>query len=103
MVTSPQENLNSLSIQNQEIVILYPDAIGLGMGKLEKLIQGQNPARVQVLNGRRRIFTLDAKNLKRLRWKRFLEMSFLVEIFWSLKLLLLFPFWVLSDLLRGKK
>lgn len=64
------------------VVLLYPDAIGLGFGHFERDLLRAIPAdaEVQVLNGRRRRFVLDARTQRSLRLRRFLERSMVVEL-----------------------
>jgi hypothetical protein len=57
-------------------VLLYPDAIGLGFGPLERQLRGR---RLEVLNGRRRQFVLDGPTSRSLRLRRVLERTMLFE------------------------
>lgn len=84
------------------ILLLYADANGLGWRKLEKRMGKLNPARVLVLNGRKRLFYLDAATRRKLLWRRFWERSWLVEIALAFGLLLIAVPLVLYDITLGK-
>jgi hypothetical protein len=64
------------------VVILYPDAIGLGFGRLERgvgrAITGTTTMRV--LNGRRREFELTPTARRRLRVRRAMERTMFLEV-----------------------
>jgi hypothetical protein len=62
-----------------KVILLYPDSIGLGWGKIENRlkIQIQN---IIVLNGRKRVFEFTSSVQRTLLLRRFLEMTFLPEI-----------------------
>jgi len=77
-----------------EIVLLYPDATGLGFGATEhSILRQRHPIQdVTVLNGRRRYFQLDATTRRQLRWRRFLER-------WMLGEALCMPFVLIAALL----
>ena len=88
-----------------EIVLLWPDSIGSGWGRVERMVfQGKSPdARVSALNGRRRRFALDSRTLAGFRARRFLEQSWLGEITLAASLMVALPFLVVWDLGRGHK
>lgn len=88
-----------------EIVLLYPDSIGIGFGGLEKRVrQGRNPiAGIRVLNGRRREFVLSCTVRRNLRTRRILELTMLPELAAGAAMLLATPFLLTIDLLKGKK
>lgn len=83
------------------VVLLYPDAIGIGFGALERQLLGRVP--VTVINGRRRNFVLDRATRRRLRLRRFLERTMLLEGVFGLGLLLATPFLLGIDLARGRR
>jgi hypothetical protein len=87
------------------IVLLYPDAIGLGYSKIEKLVFKKKGASavVKVLNGRRRLFTLTSGILPQLRWRRFLERFMVCEFLFTGIFLLVTPVFLLVDFVRGKR
>jgi hypothetical protein len=81
-------------------VLLYPDAIGLGFGALERSLRGRRE--VRVLNGRRRDFALDRPTLRALRARRLLERTMLFEVVaLPLFVALAVPMWIF-DALRGR-
>jgi hypothetical protein len=66
----------------QQIILLWPDANGMGWFNIERQIfkRKQADAPVYVLNGRRRLFELPRKQWRSFRVKRFLEKTFLLEV-----------------------
>lgn len=65
-----------------KIILLYPDSIGLGWKKIETRLQAQ-AKEITVLNGRKRIFKLSFSVHKKLLLRRFLELTFLPEMFFT--------------------
>ncbi len=64
-----------------EVVLLYPDAIGLGWSSTEKAIAvGLEPGAMRALNGRRRLFTVTGKLKRKLRLRRFLSQTRATEL-----------------------
>ncbi len=61
------------------VLLLHSDALGLGLGALERRLVGAFPAGVFVLNGRRRLYRLDARMQRRLRRRRVLAETRIVE------------------------
>ncbi len=68
------------SIGYDALVLLYPDAIGLGWGRIERALKPLGVPIVLVVNGRKRTFILDKSSRLALKWRRFLEYIWLVEI-----------------------
>jgi hypothetical protein len=62
-----------------KVVILYPDAIGLGQFSLEAQLRKQSK-KIFVINGRRRFFALTTPMRFKLNIRRFLESSLLIEL-----------------------
>ncbi len=62
------------------LVLLYCDAIGLGWGQTERLLARLDVRQIIALNGRRRAFVWDADSRRELRWRRFVENTWLVEL-----------------------
>lgn len=87
------------------VVLLYPDAIGLGFSRLEREVRRwkKNWAAIHVLNGRRRNFLLNASTLWALRLRRIIERGMLGEMIALLLFGCFTPFLLLGDLLRGRK
>jgi hypothetical protein len=84
-------------------VLLYPDAIGIDLGAIERSLCSADPApRLVALNGRGRIFALDGITRRRLANRRVLETVRPLE--WALLpiFLLLTPVLLLWDLARGR-
>jgi ubiquinone/menaquinone biosynthesis C-methylase UbiE len=72
-----------------EVVLLYPDAIGQGYQHIESLLADME--QVYVVNGRRRVFQLTPKTRRDLKVRRILEKFFVMEALTSL----LFPFFLI--------
>jgi len=87
-----------------QVILLYPDSIGLGFSKLEKhcLTNTSNGTDIMALNGRKRLFKLDTKTLYRLRFKRFIERSLLPELLFMAVFIIITPFLWAIDSLRGR-
>jgi hypothetical protein len=79
----PGHDLSMLSHVSaaQQIVLLWPDANGMGWFEIERQVfkRKQAGSPVYVLNGRRRVFELSKQQWRVWRVKRFLEKSFLLE------------------------
>lgn len=87
-----------------QIVLLYPDAIGVGFGSFERQVRGLAPrAIVQVLNGRRRVFLLDGAARRALRVRRFLERTMLLEFVVGGIFLVLTPVLLGIDFAGGRR
>jgi hypothetical protein len=86
-----------------KIILLYPDSIGLGFAAIEsEITRLKKPwAGVRVLNGRRRDFLLNEATRRRLRWRRFLERTMIVEFSVMVVMLVVTPFLVVADFVRG--
>lgn len=61
-----------------QIILLYPDSIGLGWWKVERRLSRSH--KLVVLNGRRRVFEFTPSVRRMLLLRRFLEMTFLPEM-----------------------
>jgi hypothetical protein len=84
-----------------EVVLLYPDAVGLGFGSIErKLPRG---ASVRVLNGRRRDFPLDRRTKAELRLRRALHRTMAGEVAFVLTLAVAAPALLAADFVRGRR
>jgi hypothetical protein len=89
-----------------QIVLLYPDSIGLGFGSIERtVLQRHAPyATIAVLNGRRRQFVLSRGMRLRIRVRRLLERTMLPELALAIPLFLLAtPFLLVFDVMRGRR
>ena len=85
------------------VVLLYPDATGLGFGSLERRLLRLTRGRPSVLNGRRRVFELDRRTRRALLARRALERSMLVEAAGLLLIGLVTIPLVVLDLIRGRR
>jgi hypothetical protein len=61
------------------IVLFYPDALGLGWEPLEDALVSDPQARVLAVNGRRRVLALSPANRRRLRLRRYLARTRVIE------------------------
>jgi hypothetical protein len=85
------------------IVLLYPDAIGLGFGAIERsILRRYRNAAVEVLNGRRRAFVLTGAARVRLRVRRLLEWSMLPELMVLPVFVVVTPLLWTIDAVRGR-
>lgn len=87
------------------IVLLYPDAIGLGFGPLERRLRASLPmgATVHVLNGRRRSFALDGATCRALMLRRAIKRLLLGEMVFSLVFVAMTPILLVADWMRGRR
>ena len=87
------------------VVLLYPDAIGIGFSAIETIVKKQKKdwATVRVLNGRRRDFIWRPRVVRQLRLRRFLERSMLGEALAIIIFAAVTPFFLVSDLVRGRR
>ena len=88
----------------ETVVLLYPDAIGLGFGAIERQVlrnrRGRHRARV--LNGRKRDFLLTPPVRRGLRLRRMLERTMAGELLFVLVFLVATPLMLSLDLVRGR-
>jgi len=93
--------LENLPSKVDKVILLYPDAIGLGQGSIESRLR-RNNAPIFILNGRRRHFELTNYMRNKLRVKRFLESSFLCEVFFTPFIIILGMLAALKDRIMGR-
>jgi hypothetical protein len=91
----------SIPAAASEIVLLYPDAIGLGYGAIERRLPAGVP--VRILTGRRREFELDARTRRALRLRRVLERTMAGEVAALALAAVATPVLLLTDLARGRR
>jgi hypothetical protein len=86
------------------VVLLYPDAIGLGFGEVENQVEKLKAegTPVMVLNGRHREFVLDRPRRRRLRLRRFLERTMAGEFAALVPFVVATPL-LLLDRVRGRR
>ena len=87
------------------IVLLYPDAIGLGFGGLEREVafRRRTWATIEALNGRRRQFRLNGATRLGLRLRRAIEWSMLGEFLFLPIFAVVTPVLMAVDALRGRR
>src|SRR5579872_4056435 len=85
----PQTDWRAVS----EIVLIWPDANGMGWAPIERQIfrNAAPGARVLVVNGRRRRIELTRNSWRSMRWRRFLEKSLVVELAFTVAFLFITP------------
>jgi hypothetical protein len=84
------------------VILVYPDALGLGWSGVERKLLTGLKAPLFFANGRRRLMRLDSSTRRRLVWHRFLANSRLAELLLGV---IVIPFAILCatvDALRGK-
>lgn len=84
-----------------DVVLLYPDAIGLGWERIERELGSATS--IRVLNGRGREFSLDRRARRALKVRRLLERSFVVEAALLAAGIVATPFLVAADAVRGRR
>lgn len=87
-----------------KIVLLYPDAIGLGFSAIERAVFAHKKglATVGILNGRRRQFSLTAATRAWLRLRRVLERTMLLELLSIPVFIVVTPLLWTIDAVRGR-
>jgi hypothetical protein len=87
-----------------QVVLLYPDAIGLGFSAVERALMGSKRpwAGVSVLNGRRRKFLLNGATRRALRLRRALEWTMLPELLFLPVFVAVTPVLWTLDRIRGR-
>jgi hypothetical protein len=87
------------------VVLLYPDSNGINFSEVEREVARikKTWATVRVLNGRRRDFVLSRAVRRALRRRRFVERAMLGEALAVFIFAAATPFFVASDLLRGRR
>jgi len=87
------------------VVLLYPDAVGINFSGVEREVERRRKtwATVRVLNGRRRDFVLSGAARRELRRRRLIERGMLGEAVAVVLFAAATPFFVASDLLRGRR
>jgi hypothetical protein len=84
------------------VVLLYPDAIGLGFGTVERSLPAASGPPI-VLNGRRREFPLDRGTRRSLRVRRVLEWTMAPELVATVAFLVVTPVLLVLDWIRGRR
>jgi len=82
------------------VVLLYPDAIGLGFGRLERRLRA---APLRALTGRGRDYELTAGVRRRLLIRRALERTMLVELAIAPLVLIVAVVALVVDLVGGRR
>ncbi len=77
-VRNPRD-LSDLPREHDAALLVHADALGLGLGAFERALAAAFPDKVFVLNGRRRLYHLDAPMRRRLARRRVLAETRVVE------------------------
>jgi hypothetical protein len=85
----------------QTVILVYPDPLGLDWDRLERKALASG-ARVIVVNGRRRLFTLDRGVRRAVQWRRFLAKTRIVELAAAFLVAPVAAGLALQDSLRGR-
>ena len=86
----------------ETVVLLYPDATGLGFGPLERRARSL-PGELRALTGRRRDLALTPATRRRLRVRRLLERTMLAELLALPVFVAATPVLAAIDLVRGRR
>ena len=78
LVRKPRD-LSDLTRHHDAALLVHADALGLGLGAFEQTLVAAFPRQVFVLNGRQRLYRLDARMRRRLGRRRVLAETRLVE------------------------
>jgi len=84
------------------VVLVHPDALGLGCELLERVLAGDPARRVLVVNGRRRVYALASDARRWLRLRRFLARTRLAELGFALAVWPIAAALALVDAWRGR-
>jgi hypothetical protein len=84
------------------VVLVYPDALGLGFGNFESRLLAAGARNVVVVSGRRRLFPLTTTARRALRWRRALASTRLLEFAAALVLIPLAAVLSGYDRVRGR-
>ncbi|HEV2705668.1 MAG TPA: hypothetical protein VGV59_07060 [Pyrinomonadaceae bacterium] len=90
----------------ETVVLLYPDAIGLHFAPVESAVlkgRKSEAVEVRVLNGRRRDFVWSSRVRRELRWRRLAERAMLGEALMIVGFVVITPFFVAADFVRGRR
>lgn len=90
-------------VDAERIVLLYPDAIGIGFSRIERAVRRSHPGSIEVVNGRRRRFTLDPRVRRALGMRRLLAWTMGAEALVGAMILLVSPFLAAYDAARGRR
>lgn len=93
-----EENLPDIT---ENLILLYPDSIGIGEGVREKKLL-KKIKHINILNGRQRYFPLTKKTRSKLLFKRFLETTFIAELLIAPILVLISIAYAIKDKLTGR-
>lgn len=87
------------------VILLYPDAIGIGYSGVEKTVRNSRKrwAAIRVMNGRRRSFLLNFSTRLGLTLRRGLEQSMLLELTLLLPFVVMTPLLLALDSIRGHR
>ena len=104
-LVADRQSLPGLLREADTVVKLYPDATGMRLGWFDRAVSrhAMPDASTMVLNGRGRRYAWDGKVRRRLGVRRFLEATMMVECAALVAFLLLTPFLLIWDLVRGRR
>jgi len=83
------------------VVLVYPDALGLTFGRLERQLKSWGADNVVVVTGRRRFFSLTEAARRTLRWRRMLASTRFVELAGAVAIIPVAAVLAIYDRLRG--
>lgn len=84
------------------VLLVYPDALGLTFGGLERRLRSSGADNVVVVTGRRRFFPLTATARRALAWRRVLASTRIVELAGAVAVIPVAAILAVHDRLRGR-
>src|SRR5262249_21780205 len=69
------------------VVLVYPDALGLTFGRLERRLIAEGATNIVIVTGRRRLFPLSSRALRSFRWRRLLASTRIGELMAAIAIL----------------
>jgi hypothetical protein len=104
-IVAPGAGMADALREADEVLLMYPDAIGLGWRAIERdVVRRAAPgADVAVLNGRGRRFALDARTRRALGLRRAMEWTMLLELVAAPLIVGLAPALWAVDAIRGRR
>lgn len=98
----PPRRFAALAADFDTVVLVYPDALGLGWTNLERDLRRTCNAKLMFVNGRRRILQFADEDFSALRWRRLLANTRLAELAMAAAIVPVGMILATVDALRGK-
>ena len=98
----PSRRLAEAAAEFDAVVLVYPDALGLGWTSLERDLRRNCKDRLIYVNGRRRVLQLTDADFNALRWRRFFANTRLPELAMTVAIVPVGMVLATIDAFRGK-